>query len=75
MELTCNIDERGVRARRIWGVLCVLAGIVMVGVALLVGTWWLWIVAGVMMAAGAFAFYESKKKWCAMRAMGIKTPV
>jgi hypothetical protein len=75
MKLTCNIDERGARLRRVWGVLCILAGIVLGALAWAVGPWWLWIGAAVAVAAGAFALFEARKKWCAMRALGVKTPM
>lgn len=75
MKLTCNINERGARVRRIWGALCLVMGVTAAGVALGTGIWWLWIIGGMAIGAGAFAFFEARKKWCAVRAMGIKTPV
>jgi hypothetical protein len=39
------------------------------------GTWWLWIIVGVAAFSGAFAMFEARKKWCAVRAMGIKTSI
>jgi hypothetical protein len=75
VKLTCNIDDRGAKARRIWGACSMAVGLVLGGAALAVGTWWLWIAAGAGVGAGAFAFYEAKKKWCVMRAMGVRTPM
>jgi hypothetical protein len=75
MKLTCNIDVRGARLRRVWGVLCILTGAVLAGMAWAAGPWWLWIIAGAAVAAGAFALFEARKKWCAMRALGVKTPM
>lgn len=75
MALTCNIDTHGARFRRIFGwTLLVLAGLA----ALLAwwwGGWWLWILALGLAALGLFAFFEARNKWCAMRAMGVKTRV
>ncbi|HET9929795.1 MAG TPA: hypothetical protein VFQ35_03875 [Polyangiaceae bacterium] len=28
-----------------------------------------------LLASGAFAIFEARKGWCAVRALGIKTPV
>jgi hypothetical protein len=36
---------------------------------------WAWGGAIFFIAAAAFAFYEARKGWCAVRAMGFKTPV
>jgi hypothetical protein len=76
MALTCNIDSRGKRARLIYGVLMVL-----LGAALIVfwawpqGQIWKWIVSIACLGGGAFAMFEARAGWCAIRAMGIKTPM
>jgi hypothetical protein len=75
MKLTCNIDDRGARHRRVWGTLFILVGIIVGAAALLTGPPWLWIIAAGAAGAGAFALFEARKKWCAMRALGIKTPM
>ena len=75
MNLTCNIDQRGAKVRRVWGVLCIVIGWVLAAAALVVGPGWLWIPAGLAWGAGVFALYEARKKWCVVRALGIKTPV
>lgn len=75
MNLTCNIDQRGARARRIWGGLNLLAAALLAFYAWFFGPWWLWIIAALCTAAALFAFYEARKKWCIMRAMGLKTPL
>src|SRR5947208_3324012 len=76
MALTCNIDSRGRVARLIWGLLFLLIG---VGAALLwawgSGSWVRWGVSIVCLLSGAFAVFEARKGWCAVRAMGIRTPV
>jgi predicted lysophospholipase L1 biosynthesis ABC-type transport system permease subunit len=73
--LKCNIDERGARARRVWGVMNLLVAALLGLLALWSGTWWLWIIVAACAAAGLFAMYEAQKKWCVMRAMGVKTRI
>jgi hypothetical protein len=73
--MQCNIDQRGVKVRRVWGVMMFLVGGMLGMMSFWSGTWWLWAVAGLCVAAGIFAFWEARKKWCAVRAMGIKTPM
>jgi len=68
MKRQCNIDRRGRRFRGILGFLMVAGGVYLVG-------WtdydfWGW---GAI-AAGAFAIFEAIVGWCAIRAMGIRTP-
>jgi cell division protein FtsW (lipid II flippase) len=53
----------------------VLVSLILAGLAFWSGIWWIWIVAGVCAAAGGFALYEARKKWCVVRAMGFKTPL
>jgi membrane protein YdbS with pleckstrin-like domain len=76
MALQCNIDSRGRAARLVYGVVLVVAGAVM---AL---TWarhndspWPWVATAAVIAAGAFAVFEARAGWCAVRAMGFKTPI
>jgi cadmium resistance protein CadD (predicted permease) len=75
MKLTCNIDQRGRRVRLINGAAAVgVSGTVMWAGVYLGETWV--IVAGVILCfVGAFIFFEGLKGWCAVRAMGIKTPM
>lgn len=35
--------------------------------------WLRWTLSIVLMVAGLFQWYEARKGWCAVRAMGIKT--
>ncbi|MGD0463338.1 MAG: hypothetical protein ABSB74_12710 [Tepidisphaeraceae bacterium] len=74
MALTCNIDARGKRARLISGILQLAAA---VGVAALWGSSSIlaWILASLLGIAGAFAVFEARAGWCALRAMGIKTRI
>jgi len=71
----CNIDQRGARYRLAWGLMNLAAAVLLAALALWLRLWWLWIIAAVCLAGGILAIYESRKKWCIMRAMGIKTPL
>jgi hypothetical protein len=74
--MQCNIDKRGQIARFWVGVLLTVAGLVL-GVLTFVTTWpaWLYLLAAVLIASGAFSLFEARTKWCAARAMGIRTPI
>ena len=73
--MECNIDDRGASFRRVWGIMNVAAGLMAAALAWWSGIWWLWPIAALAVAAGLFALYEARKKWCALRAMGIKTRI
>lgn len=73
--MQCNIDERGARLRRVWGIVGLLAAAGGAGAAWWLADGWLWLAAGVCAGMGGFALFEARKKWCAIRAMGMKTPV
>lgn len=75
--MQCNIDQRGKVARLITGLLCVLAGGVLIVLAFMeAGSSWLLTGIGlVCLAGGVFQIYEAWSGWCVMRAMGFKTPM
>ncbi|HUO09929.1 MAG TPA: hypothetical protein VM008_16615 [Phycisphaerae bacterium] len=73
--MQCNIDSNGARMRLVWGIGACAAGVILGGLALWAGTWWLWLIAAGCVGAGGFAIFESRKKWCVLRAMGIKTSI
>jgi hypothetical protein len=76
MPLQCNIDSRGKMARLVWGLLLVAAGVAMLLMwALPTGSILAWSLTVVALAGGAFAVFEARAGWCALRAMGIKTPL
>lgn len=76
MPLRCNIDSRGRVARLVYGLILVAAGVAMVLLwALPGGSVIAWVVTVAAIAGGAFAVFEARAGWCALRAMGIKTPM
>ncbi|MEX0742106.1 MAG: hypothetical protein WD079_04855 [Phycisphaeraceae bacterium] len=73
---TCNIDSRGRAVRLVSGILTVLVAIGL-AIALLAGyltspAWWALALGALI--GGAFQIYEGWAGWCALRAMGIRTP-
>ena len=75
--MQCNIDARGRAVRLAWGVLMLLAGLVLGGLAAfgVLAAWWWWLVAAGLAAFGALGIYEARAGWCVVRAMGFRTPV
>ena len=75
--LTCNINSRGKTLRLIAGVALIvlallLGALVMMSLLTSALGWWL---AGVTLLSGSFLVYEGWTGWCALRAMGISTPI
>lgn len=72
----CNIDKRGQFVR-------LVAASLMLVVSLCIGLFWAldlisgwWLVAALLGAGiSAFTFFEASKRWCALRAMGLRTPI
>ena len=76
MPLTCNIDSRGKRLRLIFGLVFLLDGLILLFLwGMRTGSHIGWITSIVMIAGGAFMVFEARKGWCALRAIGMKTPV
>ena len=76
MALQCNIDSRGRVARLVYGVVLMGAGSLAAWLwAAQTGSAWAWVVSVATIAGGAFAIFEARAGWCALRAMGIKTPL
>ena len=73
--MQCNIDAKGKAVRLIYGLLMIAAGAVVAGLGLagVVGGWWVWAAAGALVLLGAFSVFEARAGWCAVRAMGFKT--
>jgi len=76
MPLTCNIDAKGKRARLIFGLVLVVLGVALLCAwALPVGSVAAWLLTGSCLGIGSFAVFEARAGWCAVRAMGFRTPV
>jgi uncharacterized membrane protein HdeD (DUF308 family) len=75
--MQCNIDARGKRLRLISGFVCATGGAVLVVLAFLLDRpFWPMLLAGVaLLAVGLFQLFEARKGWCAVRALGFKTPI
>lgn len=75
--MRCNIDRRGRALRTTLGALHIVIGVILAGLLLtgtLISVWW-WIAAAALLAAGGFMVFEGLNGWCAVRAMGFKTPI
>jgi hypothetical protein len=74
--VTCNIDQRGRKVRLVIGAMLEATGL---GLGVL---WYLgmvppetiWAAAG-LWAGGMFMVIEGLLGWCALRALGVKTPI
>ena len=76
MALQCNIDSKGRAARLIYGVVMMVAGIATAAFwAVPSGSVVAWVAAVSLFVAGAFGIFEARAGWCAVRAMGFKTPL
>ena len=76
MPLSCNIDARGKLVRLWYGIALVLIGLILLFAwALRSGSVMAWVATVLCVVGGAFAIFESRKGWCVLRAMGVKTPM
>jgi hypothetical protein len=74
--MQCNVDARGKRLRLINGIVTLVTGIVLLFAwALPAGTMRPWVVTIVVLLSAAFMIFEARAGWCAVRAMGFKTPI
>lgn len=73
--MTPNIERRGRIARAVTGTLCVAGGVLTAWLAWPESPGMRWTVAGALIAAGAFQWFEAKRGWCVMRACGVRTPM
>ena len=73
IKLTCNIDPKGARIRRIGGAtLLALAGLLGY-LAWYEQILWLWYAAAGIACGGGLMLFEGINGWCVLRAMGFKT--
>ena len=76
MSLQCNIDRRGKRARFIYGLLLLIAGLLLACVwAWPAGSVLRWVIVAACLLSGTFALFEARVGWCAIRALGWRTPM
>jgi hypothetical protein len=76
MTLACNIDARGKAARLVIGMVMLFIGLVLLFAwALPTDSGTAWFVAVSVIVGGGFAIFEARAGWCAVRAMGFRTPL
>ena len=75
MKLACNIDRRGQKARLAGGVIVDVCGLALVVISAFTGTLGTLIGGVFLCVIGSFMIFEGARGWCALRALGIKTPV
>jgi hypothetical protein len=71
---TPNINQAGVRVRRVTAILMALAALLCIWPALALSPF-CWIAVTACAAVSIFCWYEASRSWCALRACGIKTRV
>lgn len=73
--MQCNIDQRGRKARLIGGIIVGALGVVLLVLGILRDDTAHLVAGGIVILAGVFMIFEGLKGWCALRAMGVKTPL
>ncbi len=76
MMFTCNIDQRGKTMRLVVGALVEAIGLLLGALWFLEWTpaWTAWPALAIWLA-GIFILFEAVVGWCAIRALGVKTPI
>lgn len=73
--MQCNIDAKGKAIRLIYGAVLLIIGVIAIFVwAWPTGTGLSWTISLAMVLSGGFAIFEARAGWCAVRAMGFRTP-
>ena len=75
MKLTCNIDQRGRKARLVGGIAVGLCGVALIITGALLNSPGMLIAGIFLCVTGSFMIFEGARGWCALRALGIKTPM
>ena len=77
MALECNIDARGKAVRMKLGIRLVILSLILAALTYfgIIPATLGWFVTIASFAGGAFTIWESRKGWCVVRAMGIKTKI
>jgi hypothetical protein len=73
---TCNIDRRGRTVRIVIAAMLESSGLLLGALWYLAWTpgWTIW-PAVALWLSGMFVLFEAMMGWCAVRAMGFKTPI
>jgi uncharacterized membrane protein HdeD (DUF308 family) len=74
VNLACNIDQRGRRARLVSGVIVDTCGVALIVTGVLTDSTAILVLGIFLCVAGSFMIFEGARGWCALRALGIKTP-
>ena len=75
MRLTCNIDRQGRKTRLVGGVIIDVCGVALIVAGVRSGSRGMLVGGIVLCLAGSFMIFEGARGWCALRALGIKTPM
>jgi len=77
MVFECNIDARGMVVRLKLGIRGVVVGLVLITVFYIAGIDWgiPWLILLGITGGGVFAIFEAWTGWCAVRALGFRTPL
>lgn len=75
--MQCNIDARGKALRLQIGLLSLATAAVLTVLCLsgVLGSAWWWAAVAGAAGGGAFTVFEARTGWCAVRALGFKTPI
>ena len=73
--MQCNIDRRGRRVRLLIGAVVEIAGFGLLAWWFLGGPPWMIWPSVACIITGDFAMLEGALGWCAIRAMGFRTPI
>ncbi|MFO0827885.1 MAG: hypothetical protein U0572_07010 [Phycisphaerales bacterium] len=74
--MQCNIDAKGKLVRLFGGIVIDAVGVTLLALWLLgILPTWAAVVGGIATISGAFMIFEGAAGWCALRAMGMKTPL
>ncbi len=74
-DMTCNIDDRGRRIRRVAGRLALISALPLALIAAVLGSWLIGVAATLLAAGGGLGLFEARRGWCVARAVGIPTPI
>jgi hypothetical protein len=77
MAFECNIDARGKAVRMKLGIRLVIISLILATLTYIeiIPTTFGWLTTAASLGGGVFTIWESRKGWCAIRAMGFKTKI